>query len=132
MSALVNSCAFSGDHSTELQLFRSRCGNPASAFTAKEMSCLHKKLRAISGNYRFSILGNPSLYVANSPYGCWIETGFLPESEFNVSPVLLDGTQKIFNLAVQISDVSKLDELETDRVHCWLKLLMLSIATSYG
>ena len=30
------------------------------------------------------------LYLANSSYGCWIETGFTAEIDFNVSPVLLD------------------------------------------
>lgn len=89
------------------------------------------KLRAKSGNYRFSIPGNPSLYLANSSYGCWIETGFPSENEFNVSPVLLDGTQKIFNLAVSIRDFHALNEFEENRVHCWLKLYMLTVATSY-
>lgn len=131
VSSLANSYVFAGDYNAELQLFRSRIGNPSNAFTSKEMSCLPKSLRAKSGNYRFSIPGNPSLYLANSSYGCWVETGYPPESEFNVSPVLLDGTQKIFNLAVQIRDVSRLNDWASDRVHCWLKLLMLSIATSY-
>lgn len=92
---------------------------------------LPKKMRAKSGNYRFSIPGNPSLYLANSSYGCWIETGFPSAIDFNVSPVLLDGTQKIFNLAVSIRDYHALHDLEANRVHCWLKLYMLSIATSF-
>ena len=68
-------------------------------FKAKDMLHLPKKMRSKSGNYRFSIPGNPSLYLSNSSYGCWIETGFPSDNEFNVSPVLLDGSQKIFNLA---------------------------------
>ena len=131
VNTLNNSFAFPGDHSKELQLFRSRTGNPSKAFTAKEMSVLPLSLRSKSGNYRFSIPGNPSLYLANSSYGCWIETGFPSEIEFNVSPVILDGTQKILNLAVTIRDFHNLNEFETSRVHCWLKLYMLSIATSY-
>ena len=95
------------------------------------MMFLPKEKRAMSGNYRFSIPGNPSLYFANSSYGCWIETGFPSEIDFNVSPALLDGTQKVFNLAVMIRDFTQLNEFEDDRVHCWLKLFMLSIATSY-
>lgn len=89
------------------------------------------KLRSKSGNYRFSIPGNPSLYLANSSYGCWIETGFPSENNFNVSPVLLDGTQKVFNLAVSIRDFHALNNFEENRVHCWLKLYMLTVATSY-
>lgn len=131
VNTLNNSCAFPGDHNQELQFFRSRTGNPSKAFTAKEMSILPLSLRSKSGNYRFSIPGNPSLYLANSSYGCWIETGFPSEIDFNVSPVVLDGTQKIFNLAVTIRDFHHLNEFESNRVHCWLKLYMLSIATSY-
>lgn len=131
VNTLKNSCAFPGDHNQELQFFRARTGNPSKAFTAKEMSILPLSLRSKSGNYRFSIPGNPSLYLANSSYGCWIETGFPSEIDFNVSPVILDGTQKIFNLAVTIRDFHNLNGFEGDRVHCWLKLYMLSIATSY-
>lgn len=131
VNTLNNSCAFPGVHGQELQFFRSRTGNPSKAFTAKEMSILPLRLRSKSGNYRFSIPGNPSLYLANSSYGCWIETDFPSEIDFNVSPVILDGTQKIFNLAVTIRDFHLLNEFESDRVHCWLKLYMLSIATSY-
>lgn len=94
VNTLNNSYAFPGDHSQELQFFRSRTGNPSKAFTAKEMSVLPLNLRSKSGNYRFSIPGSPSLYLANSSYGCWIETGFPSEIDFNVSPVVLDGTQK--------------------------------------
>ena len=77
-----------------------------------EMMYLPISLRSKSGNYRFSIPGNPSLYLANSFYGCWIETGFPADIDFNVSPVLLDGKQKILNLVVGIRDFSELNELE--------------------
>lgn len=131
VSELNSSCAFPGLQNTELQLFRSRIGNPANSFSAKDMLHLPYSLRAKSGNYRFSIPGNPSFYLSNSSYGCWIETGFPADIDFNVSPVLLDGAQKIFNLAVSIRDFSRLNEFESDRVHTWLKLLMFAIATSY-
>lgn len=121
--------AFKGNG--ELQLFRSRSGNPAKGYTAKDMLHLPQRMRAKAGNYRFSIPGNPGFYLANSSYGCWIETGCPGDSEFNVSPVLLDGTQRIFNLAVSMRDMSALNECEEGRVHCWLKLIMLCIATSY-
>ena len=130
VSTLNESSAFAGMPESELQLFRCRIGNPSDACTAKDMLHLPVKLRAKAGNYRFSIPGNPSLYLANSSYGCWIETGFPTENEFNVSPVLLDGTQKVFNLAVSIRDFSALNNFEENRVHCWLELYMLSIATS--
>lgn len=128
---LNKSYAFPGIQGSEIQFFRSRVGNPSNAFTAKDMLHLPLKLRMKSGNYRFSIPGNPSLYLANSSYGCWIETGFPVENDFNVAPVLLDGTQRILNLAVSIRDFRCLNEFERHRVHCWLKLYMLTIATSY-
>ncbi len=92
---------------------------------------LPNSMRAKSGNYRFSIPGNPSMYLANSSYGCWIETGCPAEIDFNVLPVLLEGNQKIFNLAVSLRDFRCLNEFEKERVHCWLKLYLLTIATSY-
>lgn len=131
VSLLKDSYAFPGIRGTEIQFFRCRMGNPSNAFQAKDMLHLPLKLRAKSGNYRFSIPGNPSLYLSNSSYGCWIETGFPAGNDFNVSPVLLDGTQKIFNLAVSIRDFHALDDLEKNRVQCWLKLYMLAVATSY-
>ncbi len=128
---LSNSAAFHGAKDQEIQFFRCRIGDPSESYTAVDMLHLPKKLRSKSGNYRFSIPGNPSLYLSNSSYGCWIESGFPSETYFNVSPVLLDGTQRILNMAVSIRDFTNLDDFEENRVHCWLKLYMLSIATSY-
>lgn len=67
---LNKSSAFAGMPGSELQLFRCQIGNPSNAYTAKDMLHLPAKLRAKSGNYRFSIPGNPSMYLANSSYGC--------------------------------------------------------------
>lgn len=128
---LNNSRAFPGSYGGEVQLFRARSGDPSCSYRAMDALHLPKKLRAKSGNYRFSIPGNPSLYLANSSYGCWIETGYPSDINFNVAPVVLDGTQRIFNLAVSIRGFWALNDFEADKVHCWLKLLMLMIATSY-
>lgn len=51
--------------------------------------------------------------------------------DFNVSPVLLEGNQRVFNLAISIRDLRCLNEFEEDRVHCWLKLYLLTLATCY-
>jgi len=131
VNSVTNSDAFPGNKSNELQFFRSRLGTPNRAFTAKDMLHLPNSMRAKSGNYRFSIPGNPSMYLANSSYGCWIEMGCPAEIDFNVSPILLEGYQRVFNLAVSIRDFRCLNEFEKDRVHCWLKLYLLAIATSY-
>lgn len=127
----VNSDAFPGPKDYELQLFRGRISKDAIPYSALEMLHLPLSLRGLTGNYRFSIPGIPSLYLANSSYACWIELGRPPEHDFVVSPVLLEGNQKIFNLAVMNRDVHALYEFDIDRVHCWLKLLVLMIATSY-
>ena len=66
VSSLKDSYAFPGASGTEIQFFRCRMGNPSNAYVAKDMLHLPLKLRAKSGNYRFSIPGNPSLYLANS------------------------------------------------------------------
>ena len=128
-----NSQAFLGDHATELQFFRGRIGNPSSkSFAEKDMLHLPFSLRAKSGNYRFSIPGNPSMYLANSSYGCWIELGMPADNEFNVSPVLLDGTQKVLNLTVSFLDKwEDFECLDYEQFLCWLELCMLSMATSY-
>lgn len=131
VSELGESWAFPGSRDQELQFFRSRTGRPSNAYAAKDMLHLPRSLRSKTGSYRFSIPGSPTYYLANSSYGCWIETGFPPEIDFNVSPVVLDGTQKIFNLAINVRDFRGLNDLDAERAHCWLKLLMLMIATSY-
>lgn len=125
----------------ELQLFRARAEEEMTTLKAKDMLHLPFKLRNKTGNYRFSIPGVPSLYLANSSYGCWIELGKPSEHNFNVSPVLLDGEQKVFNLAVSLADnrvlrenfvgIDNLDAVNTRRVHTWLRQIVLMIATSY-
>lgn len=112
VNSILNSDAFPGVKSNELQFFRSRLGPPNKTFTAKDMLHLPNSLRSKSGNYRFSIPGNPSMYLANSSYGCWIETGCPAEIDFNVSPILLEGNQRIFNLAISIRDFRCLNEFE--------------------
>lgn len=126
----------------ELQLFRARESDDAGGFSAKEMFHLPFNLRSRTSNYRFSIPGVPSLYLANTSYGCWIELERPSEHNFNVSPVLLDNTQSIFNLVVSITEHSLLDikvgdtgntlsDEQLRKVHTWLKLVTFMIATSY-
>ena len=131
LSYLNHSRAFQGDHGSEIQFFRARLNHEITIFPPQEMVHIPFDKRSKSGNYRFSIPGVISSYLANSSYGCWIELGRPPEQEFNVSPIVLDDEQKIFNLAVMSRDCSQLDDGDEKRVHCWIKLLILMIATSY-
>ena len=130
-SPLYSSKAFPGSYGSEIQFFRARTCEEARIFFPKEMLHLPFSMRGKSGNYRFSIPGVTSLYLSTSSYGCWIEMGRPSEHDFNVSPVILDGNQRIFNLAVMTRDGSFLNDGEVERVHCWLKLIVLMMATSY-
>ncbi len=116
---------------SDLPFFRARTSKQFQDFTAKEMLALPRSLRGKTGSYRFSIPGLPCLYLSNSSYGCWLETGRPAEHEFNVSPVLVDSRLRLFNLAVIMRDFSLLNDFDKDRVHCWFKLIILMIATSY-
>lgn len=129
VASLKDSRAFPGERGSEIQFFRARLSDTAQTFNAKEMLHHPFKLRGKTGNYRFSIPGVTSLYLANSSYGCWIELGRPSEHDFNVSPFVLDEKQKIFNLAVMTRHIYQLHN--DDDVHCWIKLLVLMIATSY-
>lgn len=130
-NSIGDSFAFHGNHKSELQLFRARVSENFVVYEPKDMLHLPKKKRSKTGNYRFSIPGIPSVYLGNSSYACWIELGCPSEHDFNVAPVVLDGTQQIFNLAVMTRDISHLDNCDDNRVHCWLKLIIFMIATSY-
>lgn len=125
------SWAFPGERGTEVQFFRGRKGGMDSDYCKDDFLPLRQSDRLKSGNSRFSIPGNPSYYLANTSYGCWIELGFPAEHEFSVAPVELDGKLKILNLAVSAQDFSLLEDSEENLVKCWLQLFMLMIATSY-
>ena len=130
-SFLDESKAFPGPAGSEIQFFRARTSFCVKSFLPKEMLHPPFSMRSKSGNYRFSIPGTTGLYLSNTSYGCWIEMGRPAEHDFNVSPFVLDGKQKIFNLAVMTRDGRFLDDGDEERVHCWIKLLMLMMATSY-
>lgn len=130
--ALINdSFAFPGNKGTEIQFFRARNTTDGKEYPFIEMLHLPLDKRGKTGNYRFSIPGVPSLYLGNTSYACWLELGRPSEHDFNVSPVVLDGTQKIYNLAVMTRNLGCLNDGEDKKVHCWLKLLCFMIATSY-
>lgn len=131
VSTIINSGAFPGIKGSEIQFFRARLSDEARSYKAKDMLHLPLSMRGKTGNYRFSIPGVPSLYLGNSSYACWLELGCPPEYRFNVAPVVLDGNQKIFNLAVMSRNWWLTNELDETKVHCWLKLLILMMATSY-
>lgn len=117
--------------SAEIQFFRARVNEKVTSYAPKDMLHVPFSMRGKASNNRFSIPGIPSLYLCNSSYACWLEMGCPPDYKFNVSPFLLDGSQRVLNLAVATRKQFFLDEWDEERVHCWLKLIMLMIATSY-
>lgn len=131
VSELSKSRAFPGTEGAEIQFFRARKISDARVLQPRDMLHIPLQQRGKSGNYRFSIPGVISLYLANTSYGCWIEMDKPAEHDFYVSPVILDGSQKVFNLAVMSRDLSELNDGNEEFVHCWIKLLVLMIATSY-
>lgn len=127
---VYNSKAFPGI-SREIQFFRARTSDKVVGFKAKDMLHIPFSKRGKTGNYRFSIPGIPSLYLGNTTYACWVELGCPSEHDFYVSPTLLDGTQKLLNLAVMTMKQWGLHDNNAEYVRCWLKLIMLMISTSY-
>lgn len=130
VNVIDHSKAFPGI-SKEIQFYRARTNEKVITYSPRDMLHIPFDQRGKTGNYRFSIPGIPSLYLGNTTYACWIELGCPADYQYNVSPVLLDGTQRILNLAVMTRRQWDLHEYDTDYVHCWLKLIVLMIATSY-
>lgn len=130
-SILRNSYAFPGVFGTEIQFFRARLSESGTPYSAKDMSFLPKEKRSLAGTNRFSIPGVPGLYLGNSSYACWVEMGCPAEHDFVVSPVHVNDSIRIFNLAVMSRDLHALGDFDANRVHCWLILLILKIASSY-
>lgn len=120
----------------EVQFFRARLCDHVVEFPAEEMLHIPFKNRAIVKSERFSIPGLPCLYLGNTSYVCWIEMGCPPDFKFNVSPIVLDNTQKIFNLAISLQDFyNTLDYCKTncEEKLCYLmKLFILNMATSFN
>lgn len=143
ISGVNDSIAFMDNSSNsnigEVQFFRARLNDKVLDFSAKEMLHIPFKMRQIVKSGRFSIPGLPCLYLGNSSYSCWIEMGRPADFQFNVSPVILDNTQKILNLTVSIRDLIEIQELEEvvedsilqERLVTMIKLLILNISTSY-
>lgn len=134
VSDINNSKSFGANEkpSEEVQFYRARISEYVEDYNAKDMLHIPFNRRELVKTGRFSIPGLPCLYLGNSSYCCWIEMGKPAEHCFNVSPVLLDNSQKILNLTTTIWDFcsgntkGKDNQVSTD-----IKLLALNIAISY-
>lgn len=70
----------------------------------KEDALKHTPYDMISqiGSNRFSIPGQPCLYLGSSSYDCWLEMGKPSDRDFNVGCILLNKDYELLNLATDI------------------------------
>lgn len=133
-----NSISFP-NNGKEIQFFRARLSDNVMDFPANEMLHIPFNKRSIVKSERFSIPGLPCLYLGNSSYACWIEMGCPADYKFNVSPIVLDNTQRVLNLTVTLGDLYRFNEMEfkcsKEEMDCYLldllKLMVLTFSTSY-
>lgn len=125
----------------KVNLFRARLSDSMLDFPAEEMLHIPFDLRTKVKSERFSIPGLPCLYLGNTSYSCWIELGSPADYRFNVSPIYIEGDVKVLNLAVSIRHIRNWNDSlndsitreESDKIlNEWLKLLLLTVATSYS
>lgn len=79
--------------------YRARVGDISKE--KKEDVLKHTPFNMISkiGSSRFSIPGQPCLYLGSTSYDCWIEMGKPTAGDFNVGCILLNKDYEIFNLS---------------------------------
>jgi len=132
VSNISNSISFCTHiYEQKVQFFRARCSEKIVDYKSTEMLHIPFSKRSIVKSERFSIPGLPCLYLGTSSYVCWMEMNRPADHMFNVSPVTLDNTQQILNLAINFRDFCWSKEYaDIDRKSIF-KLLLLSIATSF-
>lgn len=125
---------------SEVQFFRARCSEVYTEFMGEEMLHIPFDKRELIKTERFSIPGLPCLYLGTTSYCCWLEIGTPPEHQFNVSPIVLDGGQKIFNLTVNSAAMLEFIELcekeefsggREELLQTAFKLWILTLVTSF-
>ena len=117
----------------EFVFFRARTGNIENE--NKKNVLKHTPFDMISkiGSYRFSIPGQPCLYLGTTSYVCWLEMGKPSDKDFNAGCLLLNKDYEILNLATDLrvffEALSFLKE-ESDK-QMMFKSYLLSQVTSF-
>lgn len=117
----------------EFIFFRARTGDIENE--NKDNSLMHTPFDMISkiGSYRFSIPGQPCLYLGTTSYDCWIEMNKPADKDFNVGCILVNKDYEILNLSTDIrvflGAVSALKN-ESDK-QMMFKSYLLSQVTSF-
>lgn len=117
----------------EFIFFRARSGNIENE--DKRDSLKHTPFDMISkiGSYRFSIPGQPCLYLGSTSYACWIEMDKPSDKDFSAGCILLNKDYEILNLSTDIRVfLGAVDALkqETDK-QMMFKSYLLSQVTSF-
>lgn len=132
----INNCnVFDGDMK-DISFFRARTDADEDGFKAKDMGVIPFSLRIKTTTERFSMPGLPCLYIGNTSYVCWLELGKPADYRFNVSPVLLDRTQKVFDLTVPFGHLFDKDSkgnkvLVKDITVGFVKRIMITICSLF-
>lgn len=105
----INNCKVFGGDNGAIPFFRARLDADEDGFKAKDMGVIPFSLRTKTKTERFSMPGLPCLYLGNTSYVCWLEMGKPAEHRFNVSPVLIDRTLKVFDMTVNASYLFDID-----------------------
>ena len=113
--------------------YRARVGDISNE--NKEDALKHTPFDMISriGSYRFSLPGQPCLYLGSTSYDCWIEMGKPDDREFNVGCILLNKDYEIMNFStdtwVLLEALNRLKK-QSDK-EMMFKSYLLSQVTSY-
>lgn len=117
----------------EFIFFRARTGNIENE--KKENVLKHTPFDMIAkiGSYRFSIPGQPCLYLGSTSYACWIEMDKPSDNDFNAGCIILNKDYEILNLSTDIrvflGAISILKE--DDDKQMMFKSYLLSQVTSF-
>ena len=132
----INGCQIFDGDTEDIPFFRARLDADEDGFESKDMGAIPFSKRTKTKTERFSMPGLPCLYLGNTSYVCWLEMGKPSDDRFNVSPVLLDRTQRVFDLTVSPNYLFDRDRdnklVLSDEVSVGLvKRVMLSICSSF-
>lgn len=116
----------------EFVFYRARLGREEYNYTKDDLK--HTPFNMISkiGTYRFSIPGQPCLYLGTTTYDCWLEMKKPQNNEFNAGCILLKKDYVILNLSIDIGFFTEISKNATLNILKDLfKLLLISMVTSF-
>ncbi|OUQ07022.1 hypothetical protein B5E92_10000 [Erysipelatoclostridium sp. An15] len=116
----------------EFVFYRARLGREEHNYTKDDLK--HTPFNMISkiGTYRFSIPGQPCLYLGTTTYDCWLEMKKPQNNEFNAGCILLKKDYIILNLSIDVGFFTEMSKsIKQNILKDLFKLLLVSMVTSY-